>query len=288
MKNVVKINLPFNDNSQNDYLILGHFNVIHKGHYNLFKELKSFSFFIFENNPSKLFRTYNLNERINNINRFDPKTIYVYDILKSNLDSIEFIEKVLKKINFKTLVAGSDFRFGKNRVGDVELLKKYFDVKVIKKDNYSTTQINNYLINGQIEQANEMLVYNFYYENEVVKGKQLARKLFKPTANIIDEKSIDLLSGSYCSMACVDNKFYKSISFIGIPKSFEDNKSYVETHIMDFDQEIYGKTIKVYPLSFIRKNEKFNDIKDLEKAIWSDYKKALKYFESFDIKKFRP
>lgn len=288
MKNVVKINLPFNDNSQNDYLILGHFNVIHKGHYNLFKELKSFSFFIFENNPSKLFRTYNLNERINNINRFDPKTIYVYDILKSNLDSIEFIEKVLKKINFKTLVVGSDFRFGKNRVGDVELLKKYFDVKVIKKDNYSTTQINNYLINGQIEQANEMLVYNFYYENEVVKGKQLARKLFKPTANIIDEKSIDLLSGSYCSMACVDNKFYKSISFIGIPKSFEDNKSYVETHIMDFDQEIYGKTIKVYPLSFIRKNEKFNDIKDLEKAIWSDYKKALKYFESFDIKKFRP
>lgn len=267
MKNVVKINLPFNDNNQNDYLILGHFNVIHKGHYNLFKELKSFSFFIFENNPSKLFRTYNLNERINNINRFDPKTIYVYDILKSNLDSIEFIEKVLKKINFKTLVVGSDFRFGKNRVGDVELLKKYFDVKVIKKDNYSTTQINNYLINGQIEQANEMLVYNFYYENEVVKGKQLARKLFKPTANIIDEKSIDLLSGSYCSMACVDNKFYKSISFIGIPKSFEDNKSYVETHIMDFDQEIYGKTIKVYPLSFIRKNEKFNDIKDLEKAI---------------------
>ena len=267
MKNVVKINLPFNDNNQNDYLILGHFNVIHKGHYNLFKELKSFSFFIFENNPSKLFRTYNLNERINNINSFDPKTIYVYDILKSNLDSIEFIEKVLKKINFKTLVVGSDFRFGKNRVGDVELLKKYFDVKVIKKDNYSTTQINNYLINGQIEQANEMLVYNFYYENEVVKGKQLARKLFKPTANIIDEKSIDLLSGSYCSMACVDNKFYKSISFIGIPKSFEDNKSYVETHIMDFDQEIYGKTIKVYPLSFIRKNEKFNDIKDLEKAI---------------------
>lgn len=287
--NVIKVNLPFNDNHKSENLILGHFNVVHKGHYNLFNKLNDYSFMIFENNPSKLNTLYTLEERINNLKRFNPQNIFVYDILKYNLDSVDFVEQVLKKIKFKNLIVGSDFVFGKNRNGNIDLLKKYFNVLVTEKDGiFSTSTICNLLENGEIEKANQMLLHNFYYENYVVQGKGLARKLFKPTANIIDNKIVDLKSGSYVSITMYENKFYKSISFIGIPKSFEDNRSFVETHIFDFDKDIYSEKIRVYPIHFIRENQKFNDIKDLEKSIKNDFEKAINYFDTFDWNKFRP
>ncbi len=290
MKKIIKIKEPLKIKNDvvSDYLVLGHFNVIHKGHYNLFKKLKNFSFMIFENNPSKLYTVYNLNERIENILRFNPAYIYVYDILRLNLEADEFIENILKKLNFKKIIVGSDFRFGKDRSGDIELLKKHFDVCSFPKDGYSTSEIVNLLKTGKIEDANKMLVNNFYYENEVIKGKMLARKIFKPTANILDNKALEIMSGSYASMVKYKNKFYKGITFIGIPKSFEDNKSIVETYIFDFDKDIYGEKIIVYPLHFIRENQKFNDIKELEKVINGDLENAKKYFETFSEDEFKP
>lgn len=286
---IIKIEKDFVDNKDNQYLVMGHFNVIHQGHFNLFKNLEKFSFFIFENNPSKLYRIYNLKERIQNLSKFNPENVYVYDILQLNLDSTEFIEKILKKIKFKTIVVGSDFKFGKNRNGNVELLKKYFDVKVVEVDTINSTKhIHNLLKDGKIEEANNILMHNFYYENKVVDGKKMARKMFKPTANILDEKTMDLKSGSYVSITFFNNKYLPSISFIGIPKSFEDNRSFVETHIFDFDEDIYNKTIKVYPISFIRENQKFNDINILKKNIINDFEVALNYFKTFDWNKFKP
>lgn len=78
----IKINLPFNKEiNKINNLILGHFNLIHYGHYQLLKELNNFSFLIFENNPSKFKRPYSLDERINNLSRYNPNYIFVYDIL---------------------------------------------------------------------------------------------------------------------------------------------------------------------------------------------------------------
>lgn len=287
MKKAIKIKLPFIDKQKNDYLVLGHFNAIHKGHYNLFKNLKSVSFLIFENNPSKTYSLYNLNERIQNLQAYHPKNIYVYDILTSNLSCNDFIEKVLKQIHFKSLVVGDDFYFGKNKEGNVALLQKHFDVKVFKKDELSTSKINLLLQDGKIEEANKLLMNFFYYQNTVVKGKQIARKIFKPTANILDNKNVDIKNGSYASITIFNNKIYPSISFIGIPKSFEETRKFVETHIFDFEGNLYNKKIKVYPLKFLRENEKFNDINDLKKAIEKDFLDAQKYFEKFNLKDFK-
>lgn len=281
---LIKINLPIVDESKNDNLILGHFNVIHKGHYNLFNKLQNFSFMIFENNPSKLNSLYSLNERVENIKRFNPENIYVYDILQYNLTSDAFIFEVLKKMHFNKIVVGSDFVFGKNKTGNVDTLKKYFDVDIIYKDDfYSTSRILKFLEIGEIEKANQMLIHNFYYENDVVFGKGLAKKIFKPTANILDNKNVNLKSGSYASVTLYNNQLYKSISFIGIPKSFEDNRSFVETHIFDFDKNIYGEKIRVYPIHFIRENQKFNDIKILEQSIKSDFEIAENFLKTYNF-----
>lgn len=285
----IKINLPFNKEiNKINNLILGHFNLIHYGHYQLLKELNNFSFLIFENNPSKFKRPYSLDERINNLSRYNPNYIFVYDILKNNIDANDFIEQVLKKINPDKIIVGSDFFFGKNKRGDVNLLKKFFNVQEIFKDSfYSSRNIIELIENGFIEKANEMMLFNFYYSNVVIKGKGLASQLNIPTANIEDNKDIKIPSGSYSSVTLIDNKLYKSISFIGIPKSFEKTKPTVETHIFDFDKNIYNKEIKIYPIKFIRPNQKFDDIKLLVQAIKSDCEIAKKFLDNFDLQKFK-
>lgn len=285
---VVELDLNFKNDLKCKNLVLGHFNLLHFGHFKLFNNLKNYSFLIFTNNPSKQKIPYSLNERINNIARFNPTTIYVYNILKNNISPLSFINEVLKKINPETIIVGSDFCFGTNRAGNVSLLKKYFNVIEIEVDkNYSSTKIIDYIEQGNLKKANELMLFNFYYENKVIKGKGLASKLSIPTANIEDNKGIKMPSGSYASITLVNNIPYKSASFIGIPKSFEVNKSFVETHIFDFKKNIYNETIRVYPVEFIRENQKFSDITLLVKAIKDDLIKSKKILENVDLNNFK-
>lgn len=285
--NIINIHFPFFDNQENENLIIGHFDVFHKGHLNLISNNMSNSFLIFDNNPSKKENIYSLEERIQNLLKLNPKNIYVFDISKNNLNAQDFIDMILSKIKFKKISIGEDFVFGKNRKGSAKDLKDIFEnVSIIKKGKISTTNIKDFLKKGLIEKANELLITNYYYKNEVIKGKQLARQLFKPTANIVDNKNIIIPFGSYASITKYKNNLYKSICFIGIPKTFETDKRIVESHIFDFDKNIYSEIIEVYPLKFIRENEKFNDISELKKAILKDYEYSIEYFNGFDIKKF--
>lgn len=275
---VQKISFPFQPKTKVNNLVIGHFSLIHKGHLTLFKNLKDFSFLIFENNPSKSVVLYTLKERINNLKQYHPKAIYVFNIIENNMESIEFINCVLKVINPKKIIVGKDFYFGKDRKGNVETLSNFFDVVTLDKfNNISTSKIYEMLKEGKIAEANKLLDFNFYYSGKVVHGKNIAAKSFFPTANVIDEKQADIKAGSYVSLTEIDNKLYKSISFLGIPKSFEQNIKYIETYIFGFNDNIYGKNIKVFLLEFIRENQKFNTINELIANINNDLKVAKKY-----------
>lgn len=275
---VQKISFPFRPKTKVENLIIGHFNLIHKGHLTLFKNLKNFSFLIFENNPSKSIVLYTLEERINNLKLYSPKSIYVFNIIENNMESTEFIDKVLKVINPKKIIVGKDFYFGKDRKGDVKTLANFFEVVSLDKfNNISTSKIYELLKDGKIEVANKLLDFYFYYSGKVVHGKKIASKSFFPTANVVDEKQAEIKNGSYVSLTEIDNKLYKSISFLGIPKSFEQNIKYIETYIFDFNENIYGKHIKVSLLKFIRENQKFNTIDELITNINNDLKEAKKF-----------
>lgn len=262
-----------------DNLIIGHFNVVHKGHFKLFAHLKNKSFLIFEDNPSKPYKLFNIQERIENLKTFKPKYIFIFNILENNCNPIEFIENVLiKNLNIKTIIVGSDFRFGKNKLGNIKLLKKYFNVNEINNDKkISTSLIVDLLKNGKIDESNDLMLFNFYYTGIVVKGKGIAKEKFFPTANIIDNKNIDIKNGSYISRTLYNNKWYPSISFIGIPKSIETDHKFVETYLFDFNKDIYGEKLKVEILKFIRENQKFNSFDELIKNINNDLDIAKKY-----------
>lgn len=112
----------------------------------------------------------------------------------------------------------------------------------------------------------------------VVKGKMRGKGLGFPTANLATTYGTE--EGIYVSQTIVDNQVFPSVTFIGKAKTFDENEVRVETHILDFDQDIYDKEITVELLSFIRPNKKFATVEDLILAMEGDKEKALAYFRS--------
>ncbi|MDD5415551.1 MAG: riboflavin kinase [Candidatus Daviesbacteria bacterium] len=117
-------------------------------------------------------------------------------------------------------------------------------------------------------------MYKFW--GKIKKHNQRGKKLGFPTANINLKKNIP--EGIFISRTKIKNKFYPSLTFIGIAKTFNEKRFHAETYILDFDQDIYGKWISVKLLKKIRNNKKFNSTKELIVQIKKDTQEAKKYF----------
>lgn len=272
------LGLPnINDSITN--LVVGQFEFVHKGHLKLFSELDDFSFLTFKNNPSKSQYFFNFQQRLNNLKQFNPKYIFVFDIHETNLSAIDFINSYLKKINPLNIVVGNDFHFGKDKLGDVNLLLDYFKVTIVERDKrYSSNEILKLLEQGKLEVALELLAIPIYFEGIVVRNNQLGRKLGYPTANLLIDSSCKMLYGSYVSILVYNNKEYHSLSFFGSSKTLNSSKLFFETHIFNFEQDIYEEKIIVYPKKFIRSNTKFRNQEELIRNIKKDEFYAKKFF----------
>lgn len=280
---VIEVKFPFFSNHLIPFthLVIGHFNLIHKGHYKLFAHLDDFAFFVFKNNPNKPF-LYPLQQRLLNLAVFGPKYIFVYDIFQNNITPLGFILAVLQKLPFQIIRCGADFRFGTNQLGDVSLLQRFFLVETVAKNpNYSTRLIIKLLTNKRILAANALSVHAFFFEGQVILGQQMGSKYLVPTANIKNTTTIQFSQGSYACMVQAQAKWYLGICFVGIKKSFEAFQSLVETYLFDFKANLYGQYIRIYPLYFLRSNQKFNSIKALKRAIMNDCLQAMLFFQDF-------
>ena len=182
---------------------------------------------------------------------------YVY-ILDFNaklcmLSAQDYLKNVLiDNFSPKSISTGFNHYFGAKKSGGVDLLTqmqavygyKYFEVppQKIGKDTISSTAIRNALSKGQIANANEMLGYNFTISGEVIKGQQLGRKIGFRTANLMYPKElIDLPFGVYSVIVHYQNAVYRGITNFGIrPTVSNTNHFSLETHILDFDRNIYG------------------------------------------------
>lgn len=202
----------------------------------------------------------------------------------------EFIRDIIvKKLNAKVVVVGFNFRFGHRAEGDVsaleELSKKYdFELEVmspiIEDDSIvSSTLIRDFIVNGQIRHANKMLGRSYSISGEVVRGKGRGNKLGFATANLNpDANYVSPKDGVYRTMVNYDNKVYRSITNIGSNPTFNDVSFSIETHILDFSKSIYGESIEVVFLDFIRKEQKFETIEMLIDQVNKDIE-AVKLWE---------
>ena len=201
----------------------------------------------------------------------------------SRLTAEEYLKNILI-VNFtpKSISTGFNHYFGAKKSGGVDLLTKmqsvyryeYFEIppQKINNETISSTVIRNALSKGSIQIANEMLGYNFTISGKVVRGQQLGRKIGFRTANLIyPPELIDLPFGVYSVLVHYEGRQYKGITNFGIrPTVSESHSCSLETHILDFDKDIYGQKISVEFLKMIRQEKKFDSIDDLKSQISLD------------------
>ena len=211
----------------------------------------------------------------------------------ASMEPEQFVEEILvNTLRVKHLYVGTDFRFGKNRRGDVRLLKELsqkfdFSFEAVEKLVYqgkeiSSSRIRDAILKGQMEDVTKMLGMPYQLSGEVIHGKSLGHKLGVPTINqLIPEGKILPCNGVYCSSVTIDGKEYKGISNVGCKPTVQDEVIYgVETHLFDCNQELYGRMATTRLLHFVRPEQKFLSIEELKKQLQKDKQEGRNYFES--------
>ncbi len=281
---------------------IGNFDGLHLGHQKVLRQAREkakkyklkFGVVTFEPVPVMFFNKNIKNHRINTLKqkilglkklKLDFIKIIKFNRKFSKLTPHQFIKRIIyKNLNSKFLFVSKNFRFGKNRAGNVTTLKKHekdFSYKTIitrplKKNNkvLSSSIIRSNISAGKIEKANNFLNRKWCVLGKVIKGKKRGRKIGFPTCNIKLKDYVLPKLGVY-SVLVKTNKFNrKGIANIGYRPTFNGKTLLLEVNIFGIKENLYKKVIEVNFVKFIRGEKKFRNINELKKQIKKDIKKA--------------
>jgi len=301
-----KISEPF----KNAVITIGNFDGVHIGHQALFHEVIETAETIGGTSIAMTFEPHPIRVLKQNGH---PPLITLYEqkaelIERTGMDALicipftrefaaltaeQFIRDLLVgKIGIKAIVVGEDYSFGKNREGDIDLLKSYapkygFEVIVagwIKMskgltDRISSTKIRELVTEGLMAEAEKMLGRHYQIRGRVVTGRDRGGKLLGiPTANINLHDELCPKTGIYAVTVESRGNHYNGVANIGYSPTFEDHEFTVEVHILDFNNNIYGEKIRVNFITRIRDEIKFANISELIDQIKRDIAAAKEFF----------
>jgi riboflavin kinase/FMN adenylyltransferase len=309
----------------NAVITIGTFDGVHVGHRQIINKLKVEALRIkgesviitFHPHPRKVISSAILGVRL--INTLEEKievlsglgidhlVIVPFTDAFANQPAEEYVRDFLfEKFHPDTIIIGYDHRFGRERLGDYKLMEKMapqlgFKIKEIPKHiideiAISSTNIREAILHTDIEMANKLLGYTFFFEGEVVHGNKLGRQLGYPTANLKISDTEKVIPGDGIYAVYVNlkkdsesesgevNNFpieiedvqYKGMMSIGFRPTVDGKKRVIEVNVFDFDKDIYEKTMRVYVKKFLRAEVKFNNLEDLVKQIDQDKIESLK------------
>jgi riboflavin kinase/FMN adenylyltransferase len=202
----------------------------------------------------------------------------------------EFIEQFMHfALGAREVHLGKGFAFGKGRAGNIELLEAEAErlgfvadeVPEVRIRNHriSSTMVRRLLQAGRVNQARRMLGRAYGVEGIVIEGRKLGRTISFPTANIEVQNRVIPADGVYVTLALIDDVWYRSVTNVGKrPTVGLDVESKVETHVIDFDQDLYGKTIRIRFLHRLRGEKKFASLDALKAQIARDRDTTVRYF----------
>lgn len=293
---------------ENTAVALGKFEGLHRGHQLLFEEIKrqkknglSSVVFTFDMPPrsalsgdSSYQQIYTKEERRLLLEEMDIDILVEHPFTKEFASQTpeEFVRNVLVgKAGAKKVVVGKDFRFGKKRSGNVEILRELasvYDYELIVVDklqmghkDVSSTRIRAHLEKGEMEEAEMLLGRPYAVLGSVVHGKALGRTIQIPTANqIADNNKLLPPNGVYISRVFIrgEKGYHYGITNVGVKPTVETgNQKDVETNIVDFDRDIYGKIIKVELLHYRRPEMHFDSLDELRMQMEKDVAAAVQY-----------
>lgn len=216
----------------------------------------------------------------------------------SRQTSLQFVRDVLvEKVGVRTLVIGYDHRFGKNREGSMDDLRRFgnefkFEVEEISPQDIdditvSSTKIRNALKHGDVETATRYLGYSYPVSGKVVAGNSLGKKIGFPTANIFVSQTYKLIPGDgvYAIKATVHGQTYGGMANIGNQPTFDNRSHAFEVNIFGFDKDIYGEDVKIEFVSRIRSEMKFDGVDSLIAQLQNDKATALNILNTNESRK---
>ena len=297
---------------QGDYSVaIGKFDGIHRGHQRLIEVISEYrnkgyktAIFTFEPSPVAFFGNgaykglTTKNEKRHIFEKLGIDVLIEYPLNKesASLSPEEFVKKILvDKMHTRVVACGPDFTFGDKGAGSVETLRQLgdalgFEVRVCEKIitgncgdeksiNCNNAEISSTLIRqeveaGQMELAAKHIGAYYSVTGVVTRGKQIGRTIGLPTVNIVPEEDKLLPPfGVYEARVSLDGGRYRGITNVGVKPTVTDEKQVVvETFILDFEGDLYGKTITVNLIKMVRPEKKFQSVEELKAQIESDIK----------------
>lgn len=293
---------------KNAVVTIGTFDGVHLGHRQIIENLKEEAgkvngesvIITFHPHPRKVVSSVitgvrlinTLPERIELLEKtgIDHLVIVPFTDFFANQTAEAYIQDFLVgKFKPHIIIIGYDHRFGKERAGDYKMLEdeatvynyklKEIPEHVLNAIKVSSTNIRNAILHSNIDEANNFLGYNFFFEGEVFHGDKIGRSIGYPTANLksTDEEKIILGDGIYAVYADVEGKNYKGMMSIGFRPTVNGRTRVTEVNLFDFNQDIYGKIIRVHVKKYLRSEVKFNGLEELTEQLHKDKEESLKW-----------
>ncbi|PLY03557.1 MAG: riboflavin biosynthesis protein RibF [Desulfuromonas sp.] len=287
---------------ENSIATIGNFDGVHLGHREIFREIVKKAavtggvsvVITFVPHPLKvlkpeqaprLLNTYAEKERLVRASCVDYLVEIPFDQEMAEMSPDDFVTEILiGKLGIRHLVVGYDYAFGRDRSGDADFLtrigaEKGFSVEVLGpilrgEEIFSSTLARRLLAAGDVESVVEPLGRHFTLEGRVVSGAGRGARLGFPTANLITEKEVLPRPGVYAVKVKYRDALYDGVMNIGFNPTFGSERISLEVHILDFSQDIYGETIRVYFVERLRDEKVFKSADELAASIAHDIEKA--------------
>jgi riboflavin kinase/FMN adenylyltransferase len=296
---IEKINRQF----RNPVITIGNFDGVHIGHLSLFQRVKDLAqalegesiIITFYPHPIRVLTPSNgpplITSHEQKVRLIEEAGIDVFLVIKftpefATMTAHDFVHEIIHaKIGARAVVVGPDYRFGHKREGDIPALTRMgqelnFEVFVVPDISIngvevSSSTIREFVTAGELERAREMLGRDYQVAGQVVRGRDRGGRLLGfPTANLqlIDE--LTPKPGVYATEVVIDNRVYEGATNIGYSPTFKNGAFSVETHILDFSKDIYGKVIQVRFIERLRDEKTFSGPEELSKQIQKDVELA--------------
>jgi len=292
---------------------VGNFDGVHLGHQSLIRDLVARAAKIggtpavltFHPHPLQVLAPNNaplliqtLDQRLATVESLGIPLVVIlpFDLKLAQISAREFAVNTLwEKLHFKEIYVGPNFAFGHRRQGSFNLLKEigeergFLTGKIhqvqFRGNRVSSTAIRQALVSGQVGLARRLLSRPFALEGEVIRGTGIGTKFRFPTANLKTPNELIPRRGVYVTMLTVDGRRHRSVTNIGFrPTINTDNSAAlsIETHVLDFKQDLYGKKINIEFLVRLRDERRFYGEQALIAQIQKDVGNARRYCHWLD------
>ena len=212
----------------------------------------------------------------------------------SRWDPETFVRNVLVDwLHVAEVWVGANFLFGRNRSGNFSLLRtlgqKYgFRAEKIDPVRYkefvvSSTRVRRLVSEGRMDEAGGLLGHPYYLDATVVEGRRKGREIGFPTANLCTENELVPPDGVYATTLTIDGVVRASLTNIGVRPTFGESERTIETHVLDFDGDLYGKPVRLAFVLRLRDERRFEDVDALRAQLEADQRRAERLFARISV-----